>query len=84
MPVILITNFAVIVGIFLGGDHSILGGTEGGGPVINVDPSKGDHSTCWKRFRFGSQHSVVIPVSGVGIYPMIKNMHVYFDSSSEV
>ena len=28
----------------LGGDHSILGGTEGGGPIINADPSRGDHS----------------------------------------
>ena len=30
-----------------GRDHSILGRTEGGGgPVINADPSRGDHSTC--------------------------------------
>ena len=63
----------------LGGDRRIwggitrriLGGIEGGDQSVHADPSRGDHSTCWKRFRFGSQHSVVITVSGVEVFPMI-------------
>ena len=54
--------FALGTGHYLspGGDHSIVGGTEGqrgGGPVINADPSRGDHSTCWKRFSVLSHSS---------------------------
>ena len=55
-----------------GGDHSQgFRRNRGGDQSVNADPSRGDHSTCWKRFRFGSQHSVVITVSGVEVFPMI-------------